>query len=118
MDEKSMNMFTRATNNIVQWLIEKDTSGSFQNLVDYKGEKENPMFVFGPGVFQYFRYLEMLSWMFGFLSILAVYQMYLIRNHNPEFIGQSESSIGRQVASYSLGAFSEIQPICWKVPYN
>ena len=99
-------------------MIEKDPTNSIQNLVEYMNEKENPLMVFGPGIYQYFKFLEMLVWTFGFLSILAIYQMYLFRDANPGFLGETKQTLGRQFAAYSLGSFNEIHPICWKMPYQ
>ena len=48
--------------------------------------KEHPLMVFGPGVYQFFKIVEMLIWVFFVLSIIACFQIKIIKDATPGYL--------------------------------
>lgn len=71
---------------------------------------------YGPGVYQFFHLLETIIYIFFVMSIIAYFQWGIIQKENPHYLGSSQATISRKITSTTLGSFSEIKPLCWKLP--
>lgn len=73
-----------------------DADGDGQiDYMEYSNAKATPLKTFGPGVSEFFRFLEHLIWVFGFISILACVQMHYIGKVNPAYLSSSAATMGR-----------------------
>ena len=93
-----------------------DPTGAVGDLLKYKSETEHPLMIFGSGVYQFFFLVETLIIIFFFMSCFAYYQLGIIENENKNYLDQSSATLGRILTATTLGSFSGIEPLCWKVP--
>ena len=96
--------------------LKKHFNQRLQQVKKQRALEEHQYLTFGIGITGYFLLIEHLIGFLLVMSLISVCQISIFKADNPAYLVDKTNTFYRVLASTTLGSYSQIKPLCWKVP--